>query len=311
MYKFVLMMSALLLAWPASAQEKAVKPPPSTTGIAAPFGVKDVLDMLAAKVSEDVIVSMISKENLRFTLTTQDVVALTKAGATERVLRQLDPSLAAPKRADPPTPSTPVEPVSQPPVAKADSKGEADPNDPDASHKPGIYLFTEKNGERKMVEITKPVPQSPRHKATPVVSAVTGAYVYAFLPRAKAAVRTGDHRPIFYFYVGETSEISSAVDSPGQLALVKMDHQAMQGLEGRRMAYAKVPHAFSQPIVGTDPKALRLFKSEQTSPKAFRLISDIELDSGEYCFFFTSGGTFTQQKGTAGAQVTLWDFGID
>jgi len=311
MYKFVLIMSALLLAWPVSAQEKSEKSPPSATGIAAPFGLKDVLEMLNAKVPENLIVDMINKENLRFALTAQDLVALTKAGATERVLRQLDPSLAAPKRADPPAPSTSVDPVAQPSVVKPESKGEADLNDPDTPHKPGIYLFTEKNGERKMVEITKTVPQSARHKATPVVSAVTGAYVYAFLPRAKAAVRTGDHRPIFYFYVGETSEISSAVDSPGQLALVKMDHQAMQGLEGRRMAYAKVPHAFSQPIVGTDPKALRLFKSEQTSPKAFRLISDIELDSGEYCFFFTSGGTFTQQKGTAGAQVTLWDFGID
>jgi len=310
MYKLVLMMSALLLAWPAFAQENAEKPPPSATGMAAPFGLKDVLEMLNARVPENLIVDMINKENLRLALTAQDLVALTKAGASERVLRQLDPSLAAPKRAEPATSSTPVDPVSQPPAVKADNKVETDPNDPDAPHKPGIYLYTEKNGERRMVEITKTVPQSARQKNTPFVSVVTGAYLYAFLPRGKAAVRTGDHRPIFYFYVGETSQISSAVDSPGQLALVKMDHQTMQNLEGRRMAYAKVPHAFSQPITGTDPKAVRLFKSEQTGPKAFRLISDVELDSGEYCFFFTSGGTF-QAKGAAGAQVTLWDFGID
>jgi len=314
MYKFVLMMSALLLAWPVSAQEKEVKSPPSATGPAAPFGLKDVLDMLNAKVPEDVILGMISKENLRLTLSSRDVIALTKVGATERVLRQLDPSLAAPKRAEPPTPSTPVDPVSQPSVVKPDSKVEADANDPEAPHKPGIYLYTEKNGERRLVSITKSVPQSAREKNTPFANVVTGAYFYAFLPRAKAAVRTTDHQPVLYLFVGETSEISGVVDSPGQLALVKMEHQTMQGLEGRRILYAKVPHVtpFAHPIVGTDPKAVRLFKNEQTGPKAFRLIPDTELDSGEYCFFFTSGGgVFPAAKGSAGSNVTLWDFGID
>jgi len=75
-----------------------------------------------------------------------------------------------------------------------------------------------------------------------------------------------------------------------------MDHQAMQGMEGRRMAYAKVPHAFSKPIIGTDPKAMRLFKSEQTGAKAFRLISDTELDFGEYCFFFNTGANAAWER---------------
>lgn len=308
MYKFVLMMSALLLAWSVSAQEKAVKSPPAGTGIAAPFGVKDVLDMLNAKVPENLIVDMIAKENLRFALTAQDLVALMKAGATERILRQMDPSLAAPKRAEPSTPSTSVEPVSQPSVVKAESKGEPDPNDPDTPHKPGIYLLTEKNGERKLLTITKSVPQSARSK----MQGILGYALFAFLPRAKAFVHTGEHQPVFYLYVGETSEISGVVDSPGQLALVKMEHQSMQGLEGRRMLYAKQPHIGARVIVGTDPKAVRLFKPEQTGPKAFRLIPDTELESGEYCFFFTSGGgVFPGAKGTAGSNVTLWDFGID
>jgi hypothetical protein len=308
MYKLVLMMTALLLAWPVSAQEKAVKSPPSATGIAAQFGVKDVLEMLNAKVPENLIVDMINKENLRLALTAQDLVALTKAGATERVLRQLDPSLAAPTRAEPSPPSTPADPVSQPSAVKADSKVGADPNDPDTPHKPGLYLFTEKNGERKLVTITKSVPQSARSK----MQGILGYALFAFLPRAKASVHTSDRQPVLYLFVGETAEISGVVDSPGQLALVKMEHQTMQGLEGRRMLYAKQPHIGARVIVGTDPKAARLFKSEQTGPKAFRLIPDAELESGEYCFFFTSGGgVFPGAKGTAGSNVTLWDFGID
>jgi hypothetical protein len=309
MFKLVLVGVCLLLAPPAPSQEKAVKASPAP--IAAPFGVKDVLDMLDAKVSEDIIIGQIIKANLRFTLTTRDLVSLTKAGASERVLRQLDSSIPVSKAVEDSARPVPI-PAPPPPVEpKPDPKIAADPNDPDTPHKPGLYLYTEKNGERKMVEISKTVPQSSRAKNTPVVSAVTGAYIYAFLPRAKAVVRTDAHKPVFYFYVGETSQISSAIDSPQQLELIKMEHQKMQNLEGRRMAFAKVPHAFSQPIIGTDPKAVKLFKSEQTVPLAFRLIPDAELEPGEYCFFFNSGNSAGWGKGAAGAQVTLWDFGIE
>jgi hypothetical protein len=312
MYKMVLIVSGiLLLSTSASSQDK----PATALGPSAPmsptFGIKDVLDLLQAKVPEDIIIGQIVKANRTFTLSTQELVALTRAGASERVLRQLDPSIPGSKPAENAVGTVAAVPVPVPvaAVAKADPKAGADPNDPDAPHKPGIYLYAEKNGERKLVEISKTVPQSSRQKNTPVVSIVNGAYVYAFLPRAKALVRTEAHQPIFYFYVGETSQISSAVDSPGQLALIKMEHQMMQNLEGRRMAYAKVPHAFSQPITGTDPKAVRLFKSEQTGPLAFRLIPDSELAPGEYCFFFNTGASVA--KGAAATNVTLWDFGID
>lgn len=270
--------------------------------------------MLQAKVPEEIVIGKIIEAKQTFTLSTQELIALTKAGASERVLRQLDPSIPVSKPLESPvaTGAADPAPAASASVAKPDPKIGADPNDPDAPHKPGIYLLTETNGEKKMVEINKNVPQSSRQKNTPVVSIVNGAYVYAFILRSRAVVRTSAHQPIFYFYVGETSQINNVVDSPEQLALIRMEHQTMQGLEGRRMAYAKVAHIFSQPIIGTDPKAVRLFKSERTGPQAFRLIPDTALESGEYCFFFNSGNAGSPlAKGAAGANVTLWDFGID
>jgi hypothetical protein len=312
MYKLVLIVSGLLLAWSSPGQEKAPKSPASAAPAAAAFGIKDVIDLLQAKVPEEIVIGQIIKAKQTFTLSTQDLVALTKAGASERVLRQLDPSIPISKPVESPVPTVPADHAPITPAPKPDPKIGADPNDPDTLHKPGIYLYTEMNGERTMLEVNKNVPQSSRAKNTPVVSLVSGAYVYAFILRPKAVVRTDSHQPTFYFYVGETAQISNAVDSPEQLALVKMDPQTMQGLEGRRMAYAKVPHAFSQPIIGTDPKAVRLFKSERTGPQAFRLIPDTNLESGEYCFFFNTGNAgSTLTKGTAGANVTLWDFGIN
>ncbi|MGD0302151.1 MAG: hypothetical protein ABSE86_34150 [Bryobacteraceae bacterium] len=268
--------------------------------------MKDVLDMLEAKVSEGIIIAQIVKANLKFTLSTQDLIALTKAGASEQVLHQLDPSIPISK-----PPENSAQPAQlnlpAPVVVEPEIKAEADLNDPDARHRPGMYLYTEKNGQRTLVNINKSVPQSVRAKT----QGVLGWAVYAFLPRAKAVARTSDHQPVFYFYVGETAAINSGVDSPGQLALIKMDPQKMQGVEGRRFLFAKEPHIFANPIYGTDPKAMRLFKFEQKGARGFRLISDTDLTSGEYCFFFTTGPNTGGKKGAASENLTLWDFGID
>jgi hypothetical protein len=84
-----------------------------------------------------------------------------------------------------------------------------------------------------------------------------------------------------------------------------MDPQTIEKFEGRRMAYGKVSHAFSQPIIGTDPKAMKIFNVEQAGPRAFRLIPDTELGPGKYCFFFN------RPAFVAKGDVTFWDFGID
>jgi len=308
MYKLVLIVAGLLLGSSPPGQEKAPKTPASSAPVAVKFGIKDVIDMLQAKVPEEIVIGQIIKANQTFTLTTEELVALTKAGASERVLRQLDPSIPVAKPAENPVSTRSPEPDPPPPTGvKPEIKVEADLNDPDAQHRPGMYLYTEKNDQRNLVNLNKSVPQSVRAKS----QGVLGWAVYAFLPRMRAVVRTTDHQPVFYFYVGETAAINNGVDSPGQLALVKMDPQTMQGVEGRRFLFAKEPHIFANPIFGTDPKALRLFKFEQKGARGFRLMSDTGLTSGEYCFFFSSGTSAGGKKGAASENLTLWDFGID
>ncbi|MGD0299369.1 MAG: hypothetical protein ABSE86_19865 [Bryobacteraceae bacterium] len=270
--------------------------------------MNDVIEMLDAKVPEDVIIGQISKANLKFNLSTRDVVSLTKAGASERVLRQLDPSIPISKA---PEDSARLVSVAAPPPpveAKTEIKLEPDPNDPDVPHTPGMYLYTEKNGQRMMVSLNKTVPETSRQKHT----GVFGWAFYAFVPRGKAVIRTGDHQPVFYFYVGKADKVNGEVDSPGQLTLIAMDPQTISKVPGRRFLYAKQSHPFSAPIYGTDPKAMRFFQAESKRPEAFRLVPDKELSSGEYCFFFSAGagGGSGGSRGTAGA-ITLWDFGID
>ena len=97
MYKLVLIVSGLLLALSSPRQEKTPKTPSSPAPTEATFGIKDVIDMLQAKVPEEVVIGQIIKAHQTFTLSTQDLIALSKAGASERVLHQLDPSISTSK----------------------------------------------------------------------------------------------------------------------------------------------------------------------------------------------------------------------
>jgi hypothetical protein len=299
MLRLFLIVSGLLLAQTSPNQEK------ESTNSARALSVKDVIEMIQAKVPEDVVIGMIDKANLRVTLNAQEVVALTKAGASSRVLHELDSSIPAGGQLQSPQGARPAT-VSSDGTKQSLKAIDADSDDPESPHRPGLYLWDEdKNGQRRMLVIDKAVPQSSRQK----MSGVLGWAIYAFLPRAHAPIRTKLTKPVFYFYVGETSKVDTVVDSPGQLALIKMDPQTMQGLAGRRLLYAKEPHLLAHPIIGTDPKAIRLFNSERMSPQIFRLTPETDLVPGEYCFFFNSEGSFAG-KGSAAA-ITLWDFGVD
>ena len=257
--------------------------------------------MLNAKVAEPIVIDMIRKQNIKLSLTSQDVVNLTMAGATPNIMYELDPSLPKPAAPVAPLPPPPPPMLHEEPVAKV-----ADFNDPDSPHSPGVYLYTEDTkGNRKMVKLEKTVPQTSRSKMTGFL----GEAFYAFVPKPLAAIRAADRKPVFYMYAPQAGEVNMVVDNPGQLELIKMDPQSIYGVEGRRFLYAKQAHPFSTPIYGTDPKAIWFFKSETKAPGFFRMLPDKELPPGEYCFFYfdSKGGG---GRGTQGA-VVLLDFGVE
>jgi hypothetical protein len=265
-----------------------------------PFGVRDVVALLNAKVSEGIIVDTIRKQNIKISLTPQDLVALGTAGASAKIMHELDPSLGGetPDSVPAPAPVVHVEPA---PVVKI-----TDLDDPDSPHTAGVYLYTEdRSGKRKMVKLEKTVPQTSRSKMTGFL----GIALYAFVPKPNAAVRVSDRQPIFYMYAPPSGEMDLVVDNPGQLQLIKMDPQSIYNIEGRRFLYAKQAHLFSNPIAGTDPKAIWFFKSETKGPGYFRIVPEKQLDPGEYCFFYFQGG-LGGGKGTQG-NVMLLDFGVE
>jgi len=282
----------------ASTKAKAQAAAKTAPDLPPPFGVSDVIKLLNAKVAEGIIVDMIRKQNIKISLTSQDLVNLATAGATPRIMHELDSSLGG--SPDPVPVAAPVV-HEDAPVARV-----ADPNDPDTSHTPGVYLYTEdRNGKRKMVKLEKTVPQTSRSKMTGFL----GTALFAFVPRPAASIRAADRQPVFYMYAPQEEKVDMTVDNPNQLQLIKMDPQSIYGVEGRRFLYAKAANMFSRPIIGTDPKAMRFFKSETKGPGYFRVLPDQQLEPGEYCFFYFIGG-MGAGKGTEG-NVILLDFGVE
>jgi len=74
-----------------TAKGKAIAPAPV---LPPPFGVSNVVDLLSAKVSEGIIIDMIRKQNIKISLSTQDLLTLTKAGASDKIIHELDPSFS-------------------------------------------------------------------------------------------------------------------------------------------------------------------------------------------------------------------------
>lgn len=98
---------------------------PSSAGTASPGGltVDGVISLLDAKISDDLIIAKIQKSGQTFDLSTDDMIRLKKAGASDAVMKALMSGAPAPAAA--PAPTAPTSPVTSPNVAGAPPAGVA------------------------------------------------------------------------------------------------------------------------------------------------------------------------------------------
>jgi len=106
----LLLMAGALLAQTSTTTHKATaKPKPATP-------VDKVVKMLKAGLGEDLVVKEIVKENLKADLSSDDMIRLKGAGATDRVISaMMDPSSAG-------GPAAPMAPIPPPPAPPADTQ---------------------------------------------------------------------------------------------------------------------------------------------------------------------------------------------
>jgi hypothetical protein len=253
---------------------------------------KSVLDMVAAGLPDEIIIARIKSSKTGFDLSTPELAKLTQAKVSTAVIK----AMIEPKPGDPGT------------VAGAVGTASANPNDPDAPHEAGIYLFSDK-GVKQMTPLEPTVYTQSKMGGvwkSAVTYGIAKAKFKAVVSGAHANVKTLDSQPVFYFYFEEKSaglsRAGGATTSPNEFTLLRFDTkgEVRETVVGEFNAWGS--------STGTDQKATSQFKHEKLRPGVFKVTIVGSLQPGEYCFLSSAGiGAFG--AGAAGAN-RLWDFRI-
>lgn len=253
----------------------------------APLTKDTVIQMVKAGLPDDVIITKIKADPNLPNLSADDLIALKTAGASDAVIRALLSPAPAP---------APVATIAPP----------ADPNDPMASHDPGVYLMTgSRDGVKSMVLIERA--GSGRDKTAHIGQAaltmgIMKAQVRAEVPGPRASVRAGI-KPDFYMYFPPTGNLGSAdaISSPSQFSLILLEKRK----DHRETVVAK--QGYGRASAGIDEKKTVAFTANKVRAYAYKVAPNNSLKAGEYAFIAATG-----MGGTAsGAAVVIYDFGVD
>ena len=136
----------------------------------------------------------------------------------------------------------------------------------------------------------------------------------AVLSNANARLQLSTPRPVFYFYfevknagLSNSGSIYSSASStsPNEFVLVKMD----QKKNGRELTVGQFSVFGAES--GTLDKYSRPFDYEKLAPGVYKVTPRIDLDEGEYGFFY-GGSTPIAGYGYYGAGMSpkIFDFGV-
>ncbi len=254
---------------------------------------QSIIEMVVAGLPEDVIIAKIQSSTTNFDLSTPALVKLNEAKVSSGIIK----AMMAPK-------------VGPAQVSGATGAASTDPNDPDAPHDAGIYLFREKNGVKQMIPLEPTVYTAGKTGGVfkhVMTYGIAKAKWKAVVRGPHANLRTTEVKPVFYFYFEEKSAgLSHAgcgvTTSPNEFTLVKFEVKS----DSRETAVMEM-NAFGASS-GTDEKANVAFTFTKIRPGVYRVVPVGSVAPGEYCFLSSmSMGAFG--AGAAGAS-RLFDFGI-
>jgi hypothetical protein len=293
---FLLSLVVLLvsLAGSATAQAPATVAPDSTSDPKV-LTNKSVMEMVAAKLPEEVITTRIQTSKTNFDLSTPALVELNSSGVSANIVKaMMMPKIAPSALAD-----APKEP---PPLP--------DPNDPNAPHESGIYVYSEMASGKKMM-LLEPTVYTQGKSGGVFASAMTYGIAKikwkAVVRNPRANVRFSDASAVFYFYFEEKSaglsHAGSGTSTPNEFTLLRFDVKG----DTRETVVMKM-NAFGSSS-GTEDKANAPFTSTKIAPGVYKVVPNVPLKPGEYAFISAAAsGAFA--PGAAAAN-RLFDFGVN
>jgi hypothetical protein len=267
-----------------------------------------VIKLVKAGLSDDLIIATVNAQSGAYDVSTDGLVSLKASGVSDKVVAAILTKVSAPA----------APPAAVPPPATAPAMP-PDPDDPAAKHDFGVYLMTTTHeGKPKMVFIERA-----GEAGTKTANVAAFAFTYgiakaklkAEIPGARAATRSMEARPVFYFYFPDMNGLGSfggsdMITSPNQFSLLgleaKKDHRETQ--------IARVGFASAQ--TGSDEKKQIPFSSERIKSGVYKLTMKESLKPGEYAFIMATRGASAPigawgGGGGSGTSVVIYDFGVD
>jgi hypothetical protein len=245
--------------------------------------IEEVLRLANAGVADELIVASVKRNAKAFDLNSDEIVALTKSGVSNTVIKYLlDPTL-------PYTPP-PAEPPPAPqgsPAASTTSKFPFDPLAEKVPSETGLYYLS---GAQEFMRLDlKPIlPLSEPGK----FSKLTGGHVVGSVAGSAAKIRTSKDPLVFYARLGEKVAIDDLV-----LLSVEPDKKEKR----RELDFGTKA---GTPVFPT--KSVHQFDSKEIGPDGLYRIAVPALSGGEYLFYIL--GSADNKKGLLGKG---YDFGVD
>lgn len=183
----------------------------------------------------------------------------------------------------------------------------SDPNDPDAPHDPGIWLYEEVDGNPKMTKIEPSVFEQTKGSFAFFAAYGQESKTKAVLGGAHAKIQTSTSKPVLYFYFEKTqsglSDASSSATTPEDFTFTQMEVNEKKN--ERRVTIGK--HGlYAGSKSGIDTKKVYPFEWEKKAAGVFKVTPKDTLPEHEYAIMYTGAtpyGGFGFAVGGAGAKA--------
>jgi hypothetical protein len=255
---------------------------------------QDVKELVAVGLSDEVIVDKIqTAEGTAFDTSIEALKDLKASNVPDPVIRAM------------------INPHPGDVGGNAPAPERGDPNDPNSTHDPGIYMYAKSQNGFQMTML-EPTVYSEGKSGGVFKSAMTYGIAKvkwkAVVRGAHANVQSSDPSMSFYFYFEDSNPgLSHAsfggTTTPNEFTLLKFDSKK----DSRETVVMKV-NAFGASS-GTDEKANADFTFTKLRPGVYKVVPKTPLSPGEYCFLSASMGVGGFGAGAAGAN-RLFDFAV-
>lgn len=184
-----------------------------------------------------------------------------------------------------------------------------DPNDPTSKKNYGIYLFEERDGQRKMTQLQANVSAQNRTggKFTASITpfGLGKVKTKTNLPGRNAALQINSTSPVFYFYLDNTSgglnTASGIPSTPNEFTLVRFNQRS----DNREVTIAKENSWGAKG--GLSDEYVVPLQAEDLGNGIFKVTAAIDLKKGEYGFLLVNSGNSNTAQGVGSK---FFDFGI-